>query len=94
MVDLAGFARFQHDADPRALLVADEMVMDGSARQERTDRNAIFVAGAVRKDDQAVARVDRLARPRGKCGRAPASSRQSPPERGYVMSIVLVFQPR
>ena len=41
MMHLAGFARFDDDADPRPLGLAHQVMMHGAARQQRAERHAV-----------------------------------------------------
>ena len=58
MVDFARLAGLQHETDASALFVANKMVMDRTAGQQSAHRNAVFVAGPIGEDDQAVPRLD------------------------------------
>ena len=62
MVDFPGLARLQDDAQPGSLGLPHQVVMHGAARQQRTDRHPLGSHLAVRQDDQAETRVNRLLR--------------------------------
>ena len=60
MVHLARFADFHHDADGGAQTLADQMMVDGSRRQKRRNRDALRTDQPVGQDDDVVAVKNRL----------------------------------
>ena len=50
VMDFPGFARFQHDADPGAGALADQMMMYAGHGQERRQRRPLVIDGAIRQD--------------------------------------------
>ncbi len=61
VVHLTGIAALHNEADLGALLLANEVVVDGRCQQEAGDRRVDLVAVAVAEHDDAHALVDRLA---------------------------------
>ena len=60
VVHFARFAALEHDADPCALLAPYEMVVDGAAGEQGTQRDAVRADAPVGEHHDAVAVVDRL----------------------------------
>ena len=60
MMHLAGFARLDDDADASSLGLANQVMMHGAGRQQRTERHAIAADIAVGQDHERIAAVDRL----------------------------------
>ena len=76
MMHFAGFARFDDDADPRALRLAHQMMMHGAGRQQRAERHAIAADRAIGQHDERDSHRRSPLRPRRRCGRAPSSCRR------------------
>jgi hypothetical protein len=51
MVDLACFAGFDNDADPRSQFFGNQVMVNGTCRQQRTEWHSFFAGVAVRQND-------------------------------------------
>ena len=60
VVNFASFARLQNDPDSSPKFVLDEVMVNRSAGQQRTDWNPSIAHRAIRQDDQTVTIIDRL----------------------------------
>ena len=58
VVDFTGFARFNHDTNPRPFCFADQMVVDRTGGKKRTQRHPLCRNRSVRKDEQAKTLID------------------------------------
>ncbi len=92
VMDFACFPGFDHDADLGTLRIANQVMMDGAASQQRTDGNSIVADAAVGEHHQRKSFVDSLF-----CFQANSihvsTSPALPSFLSNVISIGLVFQP-
>ena len=58
MVHFSGLAALQHKADPGSQFISDQVVMHGTAGQQRADRDAIATGAAITEDDETVTGIN------------------------------------
>ena len=93
MMHFPRFAGFDDDADSRARMLVDQMVMNGADGDECADRHVVLIDCAVGQNDELVAFIDRARR---LCADSIQSLQQPsrPEPLGNVMSIVCERHPR